>query len=154
MEFDFPDNFYSKVTWSAAVIFSHKNFGLFCHCGDVNYETQRKAIIFSNGIAENDYPVYDALLSKPDCWKYEQEYRVLLCYLIDSECKFAAGANTREYYFTYPKEWLTSITFGMRLSGALRESIIQCIDEANYPNVTFKQEILLNNKFEIGCEKI
>ena len=77
-----------------------------------------------------------------------------MCYPIDSECKFAAGANTREYYFTYPKEWLTSITFGMRLSGALRESIIQCIDEANYPNVTFKQEILLNNKFEIGCEKI
>lgn len=154
LEFDFPDSFCSKVTWSDAVIFSHKNFGLFCHCGDVNYEAQRKAIIFSDGIAENDYPVYDALLSKPDCWKYEQEYRVLLCYPIDSECKFAAGANTREYYFTYPKECLTSITFGMRLSEAPRESIIQCIGEAKYPDVTFKQEILVNNKFEIGCEKI
>ena len=63
LEFDFPDSFCSKVTWSDAVIFSHKNFGLFCHCGDVNYEAQRKAIIFSDGIAENDYPVYDALLS-------------------------------------------------------------------------------------------
>lgn len=154
LEFDFPNDFCNKVIWSDEVIFAQKNFGLFFHCGDVNYENQRKTIIFSDGLTENDYPVYDALLSKPNCWKYEEEYRILLCYPVNSECRFAAGIDMHKYYFTYPKEWLTGVTLGMRLSESQRESIIQCIDDAKYPNVTFKQEILINNKFEIGCEKI
>lgn len=154
MEFELPDDFCAHVEWSDAVSFAGERFGLTCHCGDVNYESQRKPIVFSNGIAENDYPIYNALLSKPDCWKYEREYRILLCYPIESECKFAAGADTNEYYLTYPKEWLTGITFGMRLSKKWREAIARCVSEANYPNVIFKEEVLVNNKFEISSKMI
>lgn len=154
MEFEFPDNFCAKVEWSNTAIFAGKRYGLACYCGDVNYGTQRKPIVFSDRIAEDDYLVYDALLSKPNCWKYEREYRILLYYPIDGECKFAAGADTHKYYLTYPKEWLTGITFGMRLSREWREKIATYIREANYPNVTFREEILEYDKFEIGSKEI
>lgn len=155
LEFDFPDNpdvFLKEVKWSADI--SDNEFGLYPVVGEVNYEHQRAPIIFEDGKATDDYNICDALLSKPECWEYEQEYRILLCYPWNSECRFGAGINTRRYFFEYPKEWLTGITFGMRLQDSFREEIVTCARDAGYQSVEWREEKLENDKFEITSEAI
>lgn len=154
-EFNFPDNsddFLKEVKWSVDI--PDDKFGLYPVAGEVNYEHQRAPIIFEDGKTTNDYNICDALLSKPKCWEYEQEYRILLCYPWDSECRFGAGINTRGYFFEYPKEWLTGITFGMRLQDSFREEIAACARDAGYQNVKWREEKLKNDKFEITSEAI
>ena len=96
----------------------------------------------------------NALLSKPKCWEYEQEYRILLLYSRDSECAFGAGMDTKKWYFEYPKEWLTGITFGMRLPNAYRKELAEYVRKAGYQNITWKEETLANNRFEIASTQI
>lgn len=155
LEFDFPDNphdFLKEVKWS--VDMSDDKLGLYPVAGEVNYEHQRTPIIFEDGKATNDYDIRDALLSKPKCWEYELEYRILLCYPWNSERRFGAGGNYRGYFFKYPKEWLTGITFGMRLQDSFREKIAACVRDAGYQNVEWREERLENDKFEITSKAI
>lgn len=154
LEFNFPCDFLDKVTWSEQTQHHIKNFNLSPAFGKVNYEIERIPIVFRDGIAGSDYNMENALLSKPKCWEYEQEYRVLLLYPQDSKCAFGVGMDTKEWYFEYPKEWLTGITFGMRLPNAYRKELAEYVRKAGYQNITWKEETLANNRFEIASEQI
>lgn len=150
LEFDFPDDFLSKVKWSEQAEFHMASFGLVPSSGEVSYKHTRPPIVFSDGIAENDYDISGALFSKPKCWAYEQEYRILLCYPWNGVCRFAAGSKANnDYFFEYPKGWLTGITLGISLKDMFRKKIVACVCAAGYQNVRWSEEKLKNGSFEI-----
>lgn len=154
LEFDFPDNFLDRVRWSEQVKYHMEQFDLSSAFGEVKYGNSRPTLTFVDGIAQGNYNIMDALLSKPECWKYEKECRILLWYPCGGKCAFAAGIDTKECYFEYPKEWLTGITFGMRLSNDRCQEIANCVRKAGYTNVIWEKEKLINDKFEIASEQI
>lgn len=125
LKFDFPTNFPNDVKWRECARHHMENDGMHPVCGEVKYELGRMPIVFRDGLAENNYDISNALFSKPKCWEYEKEYRILFCYPVGSVCGFSAGISTTEYYLEYEKEWLTGITFGMRLSECFREEIMK-----------------------------
>lgn len=154
LEFDFPDNFLDRVRWSEQVKSRMEEYNLSSAFGAVKYGNSRPTLTFVDGIAQGNYNIMDAILSKPECWKYEKECRILLWYPCGGKPAFTAGIDTKEYYFEYPREWLTGITIGMRLPDAHYQEIRSCVCKAGYTNVIWEKEKLINDKFEIASEQI
>lgn len=157
--YEFPDTvdeIREQITYSSAINSHITECGMELEGKDVSYKINRPALRFQNTDApvkewkiDNEYSTREAYFIKPECWKYEEEWRMGIFYPLGCVRAFSPDCNTDEYYVTLPKGWLKEVTFGMRLDSKYCDDIIECIKANDYEKVIFKQEQLEYNKFRV-----
>ena len=157
--YEFPDStdeWISNIEWSSSIRYDMENYDLQWYGNSVIYQKKRPALEIANPelptekwTLKNDYKITDAIFTKPLCWAYEQEWRLALFLPFGSKVAFAAGINTSAYHATLPREWLTEITFGLRLDKKYCDEIIKTITDSKYPNVSFRKAKMAHDEFRI-----
>lgn len=83
---------------------------------------------------------------------YEKEWRLALITPGASKKRFAAGIDTSNYYATLPREWLKSVTFGLRLEKEYCEKIKSIFKDNYYSTVEFRKAKMVHDEFRIIIE--
>lgn len=160
--YDFPDTteeWNKQIKWSDDVTYDINNHGMTCIGGKVIYQKQRPSIRIEDpflSVGEwkitNACDIKSAIFIKPECWRYEQEWRLVLHFPHGSGKGFAAGINTNNYHAIIPKEWLKEITFGLRLNKKYCSEIVEIIKEAGYNDVLFNKAKMAHDEFRVVSE--
>ena len=160
--YEFPDakeEWDTQIKWSNNISFDMKNYGMNYIGDSVVYQNRRPSLkVLDSSLPmeewtfKNDYIITDAILTKPECWSYEQEWRLVVFLPLGCEIAFAAGINTSGYHAILPKSWLKEITFGLRLDRKYCDEIVDIINNNEYTNVTYKKARMAHGEFRIIIE--
>lgn len=160
--YEFPDTteeWDSQIKWSDSIAFDMEKYNMSWFGDSVVYQSKRPSLHITDSSLpveewtfENEYKIKDAIFTKPECWRYEQEWRLGVFLPIGSEVAFAAGINTSSYHAVLPTAWLKEITFGLRLDRKYCDEIIATINGSGYDNVEFKKAKMAHGEFRIISE--
>ena len=156
---DTPEEFKRQIEWSEQINSIKSDYGLEVYGDSVDYQKKRPSLHISNTSLpvdkwsfDSDYAIRDAIFTKPECWMYEKEWRLALITPWASEKRFAAGIDTSNYYATLPREWLKSVTFGLRLEKEYCEKIKSIFKDNCYSTVEFRKAKMMHDEFTIIIE--
>lgn len=157
--YEFPDTteeWEAQIKWSDSIARDMKNYNMYWCGKNIVYASERPSLHIADSSLsvkewryENDYEIENAVYTKPECWRYEDEWRLGVFFPISAPKAFAAGIDTSDYYAVLPSEWLKEITFGLRLDKKYCDEIIATINSSGYANVEFKKEKMAHGEFRI-----
>lgn len=160
--YEFPDTldeFERQIEWSEQISSIKHTYGLKVYGDSVAYRQKRPSLHISNTSFpvdkwsfDSDYAIKDAIFTKPECWMYEQEWRLALIIPWESEKRFAAGIDTSDYYATLPQAWLKNVTFGLRFEKEYCEKIKSLFKDNCYSTVEFRRAKMAHDEFRIIIE--
>lgn len=160
--YEFPDTreeWDSQIKWSDSIAFNMEKYNMSWFGDEVVYQSKRPSLHITDSSLpveewtfENEYKIRDAIFTKPECWRYEQEWRLGVFLPLGSEIAFAAGIDTSGYHAVLPTAWLKEITFGLRLDRKYCDEIVKAIDGSGYNNVAFKKAKMAHGEFRIISE--
>ena len=161
--YEFPEtieDFKEQVIWSEMISSDINNWGLEVQCNSVDYRIKRPSLHVSNTSLsvdkwtfDNDYILGNAIFTKPQCWVYEQEWRLALILPLGGKIAFGVGMNTSDYYAVLPREWLKEVIFGLRLKKEYCEKIKNLFKSSGYSGVEFKKAKMAHGEFRIIIEQ-
>lgn len=156
---DAKEEWDAQIKWSDSIAFDMKNFNMDYFGDSVVYQSKRPSLHVADSSLpieewtfENDYKIEDAVFVKPECWRYEQEWRLGVFLPIGGKAALAAGINTSSYHAVLPTEWLKEITFGLRLDRKYSDEIIEIVNGSGYNDVTFRKAKMVHGEFRIISE--
>lgn len=117
----------------------------------VEYRNKRVSfdVSWSPGSSDVSKAIRDLMVRKGRCWKYEQEWRTLLCLKGLEQRSLPNGR--RGYFLNIPREVIVQVILGCRCSGEL-EKAVRVAMESSRINLTLERVQLDDGRFAFARE--